>query len=55
MTPLIFSQPQVPPSKEFARKTQGPLPTPGFPTTVHLWPGIAWDFFMVQTHKTNIT
>jgi hypothetical protein len=22
--PLIFSQPQVPPSKEFAKKTQGP-------------------------------
>jgi len=24
--PLIFSQPQVPPSKEFAKKTQGPPP-----------------------------
>ena len=24
--PLIFSQPQVPPSKEFAKKTQGPSP-----------------------------
>ncbi len=24
MTPLIFSQPQVPPSKEFAKKNQGP-------------------------------
>jgi hypothetical protein len=32
--PLIFSQPQVPPSKEFAKKPQGP--TPGFPTNVHL-------------------
>ncbi len=26
MTPLIFSQPQVPPSKEFATKPQGPPP-----------------------------
>jgi hypothetical protein len=35
--PLIFSQPQVPPSKEFAQKTQPQgLPPPGFPTTVHL-------------------
>jgi hypothetical protein len=25
-TRLIFSQPQVPPSKEFAKKTQGPTP-----------------------------
>jgi hypothetical protein len=24
--PLIFSQPQVPPSKEFAKKSQGPPP-----------------------------
>ncbi len=32
---LIFSQPQVPPSKEFSKKNQGP-PPPGFPTTVHL-------------------
>jgi hypothetical protein len=29
---LIFSQPQ--PSKEFAKRLQGP--PPGFPTTVHL-------------------
>jgi hypothetical protein len=34
--PLNFSQPQVPPSKEFAKKPQGP--PPGFPTTVHLCP-----------------
>jgi hypothetical protein len=33
--PLIFLQPQVPPSKEFAKNPQGP--PPGFPTTVHLW------------------
>ncbi len=33
--PLIFSQPQVPPSKDFAKKNQGP-PPPEFPTAVHL-------------------
>jgi hypothetical protein len=26
MTPLIFSQPQIPPSKEFAKKTKEPPP-----------------------------
>jgi hypothetical protein len=34
--PLIFSQPQVPPSKEFAQKKPRTHPPPGFPTTVHL-------------------
>ncbi len=41
--PLIFSQPQVPPSKEFAKKNHR-TPPPGFPTTVHLCPGYpGWE------------